>query len=424
MSVELPPLPVGDVPKKKRANGCLIAVLAAILVGVLTFVVGGYYAMMYSGFPLSVFASSINSSGAARVDGLKGTLATGVKFDEFRVFKTGAGDSYIRDFSFKFNGMPDISGTASCIIDEFHVGRIYLSLPDGASGGGVPDPEIDPELKKEFRAQQGGVLKRFELKSFRIDEIVVQDAAGERTVGSMKLGGLVVENDALRLDAFELLSDHMEAGLESAPETNRFRQQIRGLVRTSLHTNVLRDLPFTILFGGATNAGAMRVEMFGGELIATVEKDGTSTAEFDKFSPGKWMGGFARTAPSGMSFSVAANRSGKRSKVTPGTLTLGAKTWRVPQQELDHEAHGGGRLLAETTSGDHTIAVQISDPAGAGGFRYHFKCEALAGEELLAHALFGRAKDELDDGQLEVFNDFLEPAGLAASELLSTPALR
>lgn len=419
MNDSVPPLPSEGGAPKRRTNGCLIAVVATAVVGVLVFAFGGYYAMMHSGMPLRWFAATVNASDQARVEGLEGSLATGIRFNEFRVFKTGLGDSYVRDFSFKFNGMPDISSSARLIIDEFHIGRIYLSLPTNNAGVGPRNVELENEFNKGMDRQKGGELKRFELKSFRIDEVVLHDATGERNVGSVKLAGLVAEQEGVRLDEFELVSDHIQAQLDNAAETNRFRQAVRGVIRTSIHTNVLRDLDFAIRFGGTTNAGAARVELFAGQLIAAAERDGTSMVRFNDFSPRDWLGGFTVATPSHMSFAVNGNKSGKRSKVNAGSLQLGRVTYEVPEQELDHVRFGGARLHAVTDTGSAKVAVKISHPDDGSGFAYEFSSDNLEGNELLAQALFAKPFAELTDAEREELRAYQGPA--ATETQPSTP---
>jgi len=424
MNDSTPPLPAAGSPPKRRANGCLIAVVATVVLGVLILAFGGYYAMMHSGMPLRWFAATINASDQAKIEGLEGSLATGFRFDEFRVFKTGRGDSYIRNFNFEFNGMPGISSSGELVIDRFHIGRIYLSLPTNNVGVTTRNPEFEKEFNQGMQHQRGGELKRFELKSFRIDEVLLQDAAGEREVGSVKLLGLVSEGERVQVDAFELVSDHIDAHLDSSPGTNRFSQVIRGVVRTSLHTNVLRDFDFAINFGGATNAGAARIEVFDGQLVASSERDGTSVVLLNDFSPGEWLGGFNRATPSRMTFSITGNKSGKRSKVSAGSLVLGRTEYQVPLQELDHGSFGGPKLGALAKVGGLKIAVEISQPEGGRGFRYKFHNEQLQGDALLARALFGKALEKLTEPELAELNAFRGPAGGRAGPVANaaTPA--
>jgi hypothetical protein len=276
-------------------------------------------------------------------------------------------------------------------------------------GGANEAAELKNEFGKEFEQHEGAELQRFELQSFTIDEVVIQDAAGERQVGSLQMEGLVAAGDDVNLKAFVLTSDHIDGHLVATEDTNRFRQAVRGTIRTTLHTNFLKDLDFAVNFGGPTNGGAVRIDLFGGQLVMLSERDGTSVAQFRDFSPAEWLGGFKAGTPTQMSFSVTGNRSGKRSKVAAGSLVLGQVRYEVPEQELDHVSFGGARLTAMSEIAGVKVTAKIAHPESGQGFRYEFAAADLAGDELLAHALIGKPLDQLTEADRRLLDSFRPP---------------
>lgn len=405
---EKPPLqkPAPGQKPKTKANGCLMAFVITLVVTIAVVVFGGYFAVMHSSWPLKFFAKMINESGEAEIKGLEGSLSSGFSADEFRIFETGLTDTYFTNISFKYNGVSDLSGNQRLIVEEFVIGKAFISLPEMDEEDSSGDIHFD---SSEFEDLQGAEeleeTGSFEIKAFRIDEFVIQNPDGEEKSGSVLISGFKADHSDLKIGELKVTGDFLEMNLETLPETNQFRQAIKGVVKSAIHKTIRKDIDFSLEFGGEGNAKQATFTMFEGKVRGRQNHDSTELS-YDGITLADYVDPSWMAFPDDVTMKTVSSSDEKTVEISAGSLRIGRTKFSFEAQTLEKRNRDKNELVASAEIGDRTIALRIPDFEDNDRIRYKFSSEGMDQSDIVAQVLFGKAAADLNDQEREQMAEF------------------
>jgi len=419
--------------KKSGNSGCLWTVVISVVVGIALIVGGGYYVMMHTSLPFQPLIKMINASGDAQIKGFKGSLASGFALDEFRIFSTGKSDTSFEGVSFKYNGAKDPSGKGHFIIEEFAIRKAFISLPPLEENEkeevkvtpAFHEPELDAALNQE-QLDEVGVL---EIKSIRIDEFIIENAEGEQKKGSFLLSNFKADASGVTLGDLQATGDFLEMKLDAAPEGSPYRQIVRGVVKAALDKAILKDIPFTVEFGGAQRA---RFAVFDGKLSATPEGEDSVRTVIKGLTLSDYLSPTVVSMPTDLNLTMITTDKGRRTEVEGGDFRLGKTRFKVDVQALiDGDDPEANKLTATAEIDGKEVVLRIAEPDERHRhFTYEFSCEGIEADELPARVLFHKPVSQLSDAEKQQLEQFVSrhirqpesaPASAEAGQA-STPA--
>lgn len=393
--------------------GCLMAGGIIVVVVIAAVLGGGYYALMHTSLPFKPFEEMINSSGKAEIKGLKGALASGFSVDEFRIFKTGLNDTYFTDISFKYNGMRDIEGNNRFIINEFHIAKVFISLPtfeseEGEDGSFVLQPAFEsPELDEALSGERLGESVVFEIKSFRIDEFVIENSDGERKNGSVSLTDFKVDPSGVTLGDLQVSGDYIEMKLEELPKTNPYRQAISGSIKAAIDAVIRKDIVFSVEFGGPGNAKKARYSIFDGKILVTSTEEGLAETTITGLTLADYLDPKVADLPADVSLTLTSSKNGQSTEIGGGSFLLGKTLFEVAPQELLKGDVDGNKMTAIAEIDGKEVVMRIAEPKdGERHFTYEFSSEGIDAAGLVAQVLFQKASDDLNEDEKQVLETF------------------
>ena len=396
-------------PGRSSNNGCLIAVVASIVIAGVFACVGGYWAVMHSSLPLKPFEAAINESGKAKITGLKGSLSTGMSADELRIFDTGAGDTWFTDIVFRFNGIADISSHNRVIVEELSVKTANISLPLESDEDGNDMVDLDINLGDdengttvEFESSGSGDLGdviSFELKTLRIDELIVANGRGETNRGSLLLSGFKAAGENVSLDDLQITGDFLEVSLDQLPASNRFAQVVTGKVKTALHKAILRDIDFRVEFGGAGNGDDARISAFAGAMNYEPGPDSdTGLLTISNLTLSNYLDSAVADFPTAVDFRVSKTSGDGDTRLEGGRFQIGRTTFFLEVQKIASD-DDDQELIAKATVSDREITLHIAEPKEGGHYVYRFSSNVEDEADLASLVLFETGHAELNDKQ-------------------------
>lgn len=392
--------------------GCLWAVVISVVVGIALVVGGGYYAMMHTSLPFKPFIQMVNASGDAEIKGFEGSLSSGFSADEFRVFTTGKSDTYFEGISFKYNGARDFSGSGRFIIEEFAIKKAFISLPP-FGGGEEEELRVEPafhtsELDEALDQEQLDELGVFEIKSIRIDEFVIENSEGEQKKGSVMLADFKADKSGVTLGDLKVTGDYLEMKLDAAPEGSDYQQVIHGAIKSAIDRAILKDISFSVEFGGAGNASKARYAAFDGKLTAEPEGEEGVKTIIKGLTTSDYLDPKVVSVPAELNMVMTTTKKGNRTEVEGGDFLLGKTRFKVDAQALiDGDDPEANKMTAIAAIGGKEVVLRIAEPdAEARHFTYEFSSDGIDSGDLPAQVLFHKSLAELNDDEKEQLNLF------------------
>lgn len=432
---ENPPLqkpdPGAAAKPKSKVNGCLMAFVITVVVTIAVVVFGGYYALFHSSWPLNFAAKMINETGQMEVKGLKGSLSTGFAADEFRIFETGLTDTYFKNISFKYNGMSDVSSEQRLIVEEFVIGKAFISLPE--MNASESDDSFDANLSEFDELESPEELEEtgsFEIKVFRIDEFVIQNPDGEEKSGSILLSGFKADHNDMAIGELKVTGDYLEMNLENLPETNQFRQAIRGVLKSAIHQTIRRDINFSLAFGGEGNAKQAAFTMFDGKVKGR-QNDGTMTTEYLDLTLSNYLDPSFANLPDEVTMKIVTSKDERVSEVSAGSFRIGRTKFTFDTQTIEPRDPEKNSLVASAELGGRTVTLRIPEVENNKRMKYEFSSDGMDLPDLVAQVLLGKNAAALNDEEKEQVTEFaknhrielaLEAESMPAAETASTNA--
>lgn len=396
----------GQEKPKSGGKGCLMAFVITVVVSIASIVFGGYYALFHSSLPLTLMAKAINDSGMMEIKGLKGSVSEGFSADEFRIFKTGLTDTYFTNISFQYNGMSDLSNNQRLIVEEFIIGKAFISLPEMEAS--ASDGELEPRMEKIEKIESPEELEQtgsFEIKTFRIDEFVIQNPDGEEKSGSVLLSGFKADHNDMQIAELKVTGDYLEMNLETLPETNQFRQAIRGVVKAAIHQAIRKDIDFALEFGGVGNAKQGSFTMFDGQVQGrqTIE---AMTTEYLGLTLSNYLDPSFVNLPDAITMKTVTAKDEQTTEISAGSFQIGQTKFKFADQTINERDPQEQVLVASAEIGERTITLQIPNVEASNRMKYEFASEGMDLPDMVAQVLFGKDTEDLSDEEKEKLAGF------------------
>lgn len=249
--------------------------------------VGSYYSLMHTSMPMVWIKRALEEDGNVRIEGLRGTINSGVEID--RLEFQGESDRWneLRDIKFKFNGFVNLARTKRLIIKEASVGGGTIYAEFDEEGDGDIDADINPEeIGEEIADEIGNEIEDFqremkdgnldELNEFRVDKIQVTNLkiVNPQTETTLAFDNVEFKNFQMlsgvvtSLGDLNVASDQLD--LESSPSTvyadEKVAWNLTGRVKQRLHKKLTTDLPFDIDFAFAGKKLKSRMILCDGQI--------------------------------------------------------------------------------------------------------------------------------------------------------------
>ncbi len=253
-----PPVQYVEVSPARRGLGCSLGCFGIgcliIVVGLIGLVGLGYYAMMYTSLPLRLMEQALEKEGNVEIEGLEGSLASGIKFDSLKIKAMDDKWSEFHGVKVDYSGFSGINIRGNRSIDQFTVdsATIYAEIEKPESFivnfSGLRKKDLFDENNKDFRAFR------------RAGDLMINNVA----IGTIKLinpkTGYAVTIDRVTYSGFHFkhgkLIDPGDLRIESdivnvktvnsprwaeSPNSKRFWALLaKGFLATSIRTSTLR----------------------------------------------------------------------------------------------------------------------------------------------------------------------------------------
>ncbi len=284
-----------------RGCGCVIFGCGSVLLLLIVLCGAGWYMTWYTAMPLKWFASSLESSGDVRVEGVSGTISSGFEVDEFQ-FRDGSDGrwSKLSELKCKYGSTGGLFSSSGAAIEEISIGSgvIYgdfdLSTSNDIELLDITAPieemwsEISSEVQSdisEFRVD----LVKFSNIEFRDDDDNVQFRIDEVRFSGLK----IIDNRLEDIGELNIVVDHLK--LKTEPSTtfvdSEFSRRLSGQMEAGFLGQVKQNIPFQIELGFSKDGQVLQVATwFDGKLeIARRNSEDLITTTAADFSSADYL---------------------------------------------------------------------------------------------------------------------------------------
>jgi hypothetical protein len=369
----------GAAPPLQQNKGCLrvfLWVLLGCAVLFLLVIVGLYFSVMHSSMPFKMLEAQLQAVGTNadfKVQGISGTLATGIQIQSIRWGEASGSPGEIRDIRIRYNGAWDLFHNHKLVLKEVHVGKAHLDISelDGLTQilhFRMPTPPpgafpFNPDNQPQTRATS----------SFQIDQVSFQDVlltnhdsgfslaipsvkwTGFKSVaGKIELGQLSLDSDRLKIAT----TAGRTVSIGGQPVT--FQKLITGNLQPRLHPALRRAVDFTVDIDPGKSNLTWLVSAFDGKIESYTATDGSGFFKCKDLDLGDYLDG-----PVPQSIAVeAARKSGsdERLKVSRGSFKLGI-VWfdlQPPKEDQAAEPSEESVYTAVSRPGSDALTWQLT----------------------------------------------------------------
>jgi len=384
----------------KKILGCLGFFILLLLLSV----VGVYYLMMHTPYPLRAMAKTIEQEAARegldlKIGDIDGSFAKGFRFKSIGI-KTEDGEFQLGGMGFKYSGFWDLLDR-KLIIYEVYVEEMLIatdfSKNDGKQDGDpsdedTPDP-IGTAVNRGSPAEQiGRAFDVFRIDEIRFSDITLRDSGGafEFQADEMSVRDIKVEDGSGSMGEIvidtNMLVFKTEAIGREPPAGTWYERNFVFEIKPPISDKVLTTLPFTgyLKMGEAFQTG-MKLRSTIVPVEITTEGN-NADVKVTNLMLGEYLKDYP--APDIVSFSaqlVEAEDKKQTWTVEAGAaLTLNGREYRT-----DSEQTGDGQVLRITVISDD-ITIELSILPDTFGLPSKVSCgEELKTDKCIAKLLYG-----------------------------------
>lgn len=376
-----PQQPGAHTRRSGSGSGCVTCLLIFIGVGFLSIILicsGMYYTLNHTSYPLQALKYAVESSGDIRIEGVSGSLSSGVHFDSL---KTRSGDKWssLNDIDFYYDQAKTKRGTDKFVVKRATIGSGEIFV-EGLNGWDVKDnadgsTEFDTDLGTDEEigdtasdfdsANSNGPGTRPTRRTtkigntdpadFAIDILQVKDLKFvnpdtdfEFTIDEITLIGFDVEEGAvIGLDDFVVKTEFIDLETKSTERFNDLapgviQKQFSGKISKGIHPSLVGDISFDVhsAFEGP-GQGRYDATLFGGKL-KTVGNGDESSVELNDFTADDYFVNHD-IVPSHVTAKMEAKLLDKRNqkykvKILSGaTFQLGETVFQVETSKITYD---------------------------------------------------------------------------------------
>lgn len=284
-----------------RGCGCVIFGCGSILLLLIVLCGAGWYMTWYTAMPLKWFASSLESSGDVKVQGVSGTISSGFEVDEFQ-FRDGSNGrwSKLSDLKCKYGSTGGFFSSSGAAIEEISIGSgvIYgdfdLSTSNDISLLDITSPieEMWSEIANEVQAD----ITEFRVDMVRFSNIEFRDQSDniQFRIDEVRFSGLkIIDNRLEDIGELSIVVDHLNLKTETSTvfADSQFSRRLVGQMETGFLGQVKKNIPFQIELGFSDDGQVLQIATwFDGKLeIARRTATDPVTTTVDDFSSADYL---------------------------------------------------------------------------------------------------------------------------------------
>lgn len=411
-------VPVQGGSSTGRFFGCAAIGCGTIVLLLIGLCGTGYWFTFYSSTPLNWIASEIESSGNARIEGLKGNITTGVEVEQLQ-FREGPDDpewSEIKGVRVKYRLAGPFWNRNGLVVDEISVdsARLFVDLQgDVRLSSDFDLSDLYEEVRDEIRSGSGGGKADFSGANLEIRQILLKDIAlvdratgRELKLDELRFDGMkIVKGELVELGDVVLRADLAE--IESLPGETFGDEPINRLFRIRLKKQVsaelVADLPLDLDFGYGRESGPrFRFALCNNQIrFEPARGDEPWRMEFDGFQPGE----FFSTEEAGImpaDLRLVAERGADDShwKLAAGEhgFQLGETAFQIESGDPPDREEAGLRFRASGKVDGTEIRAILTSTGRSPFVAIELEADGLGGlEEVWAKTVFGQPFADLNE---------------------------
>ncbi len=296
--------------------GCFLTGCGIIFALLLVMCIGSYYLTMHTSLPLTLIERALEADGTVRVEGLKGSIASGFEIEKLE-FESDEGLPWneLRGIKFKFNGFFDLTRHSRLIIEEVSIAGATIYAEFDESGNVDLGPIDGEEIAEEF-AEEWEDIKRdiqdedlSDLKELRIDLVSAKDIKiiNPETDTTLRFDKFrfsdfqMLKGQITRLGELEVISDQLDVTSkpselfadEPPPALN-----LTGTLKPPMHKSLIAPLPFSLdIAFPEPRKMRSHIEFLDGQVRISEPMGAPRVYQFDGFSPGEYFALASELAP-------------------------------------------------------------------------------------------------------------------------------